>query len=163
MLSSHNIIKGTALALAFGAVSVPAASAGPIADSPTQALFHKAPVVKTVPVAANPSKPGLIYSRQDKQLMPSGPSSVANPRAVVAPAGGMGETGAAAAFLAAHRLQTPAQSSAAATNPGDSFEWGDAGIGAAGGLVIALLGVGGGLALSQRRSRRTPTSAVVTG
>ena len=43
------------------------------------------------------------------------------------------------------------------------FAWGDAGIGAAGGLAIAMLGVGGGIALSQRRSRRTGTSAAVTG
>ena len=40
--------------------------------------------------------------------------------------------------------------------PGNSgFDWGDAGIGAAGGLALSLVALGGGLALSQRSSRRT--------
>ena len=39
------------------------------------------------------------------------------------------------------------------------FDWGDAGIGAAGGLALAMLGVGGGLAISQRRERRPGASA----
>jgi hypothetical protein len=43
------------------------------------------------------------------------------------------------------------------------FDWGDAGIGAAGGFAIAMLGVGGGLALSQRRSRRPVAAALATG
>lgn len=34
------------------------------------------------------------------------------------------------------------------------FDWGDAGIGAAGGLALAMLGVGGGLAISRQRLRR---------
>lgn len=34
------------------------------------------------------------------------------------------------------------------------FDWGDTGIGAAGGLAISILGLGGGLAVSQRRARR---------
>jgi hypothetical protein len=34
------------------------------------------------------------------------------------------------------------------------FDWGDAGIGAAGGLAISIVGLGGGLAASQRRARR---------
>jgi hypothetical protein len=38
------------------------------------------------------------------------------------------------------------------------FDWGDAGIGAAGGLALAMLGIGGGLAIAQRRERRSGTS-----
>jgi hypothetical protein len=34
------------------------------------------------------------------------------------------------------------------------FDWGDAGIGAAGGLALSLLGVGSVIAVSQRRTRR---------
>jgi hypothetical protein len=34
------------------------------------------------------------------------------------------------------------------------FDWGDAGIGAAGGVALALLGLGGALTVSQRRPRR---------
>jgi hypothetical protein len=35
------------------------------------------------------------------------------------------------------------------------FDWGDAGIGAAGGLALSLIALGGGLAVSQRRGRHT--------
>jgi hypothetical protein len=38
------------------------------------------------------------------------------------------------------------------TVPASGFDWGDAGIGAAGGLAITLLGVGGALVVSQRRT-----------
>lgn len=44
------------------------------------------------------------------------------------------------------------------------FDWGDAGIGAAGGLGLALVGVGGAFAVSQqRRARRSEGSAAITG
>jgi hypothetical protein len=44
--------------------------------------------------------------------------------------------------------------------PASGFDWGDAGIGAAGGLALAMVGVGGGLVISHNRPRRTcrPTS-----
>jgi hypothetical protein len=35
------------------------------------------------------------------------------------------------------------------------FDWGDAGIGAAGGLALAMVGLGGWVAVSQSRTRRT--------
>jgi hypothetical protein len=35
------------------------------------------------------------------------------------------------------------------------FDWGDAGIGAAGGLALSMVGLGGALAVSQHRNRRT--------
>jgi hypothetical protein len=40
-------------------------------------------------------------------------------------------------------------------SPANGFDWGDAGIGAAGGLALATLGVGAGLAISRDRPRRT--------
>lgn len=41
-------------------------------------------------------------------------------------------------------------------SPGSGgFDWGDAGIGAAGGLALSMVALGGGLAASQRRGRRT--------
>jgi hypothetical protein len=39
--------------------------------------------------------------------------------------------------------------------PPSGFDWGDAGIGAAGGVALTMLGLGGALALSQRGPRRT--------
>jgi hypothetical protein len=44
------------------------------------------------------------------------------------------------------------------TTPASGFDWGDAGIGAAGGLALAMLGVGGGLVISHQRPRRTRTT-----
>ena len=41
------------------------------------------------------------------------------------------------------------------SSPDGGFDWGDAGIGAAGGVAIAMLGLGGALVVSQRRPRRT--------
>jgi hypothetical protein len=38
------------------------------------------------------------------------------------------------------------------------FDWGDAGIGAAGGLAISLLGIGGVMTVTQRRTRRAATA-----
>jgi hypothetical protein len=41
------------------------------------------------------------------------------------------------------------------------FSWSDAGIGAAGGLGLSIAGIGGGLILSNRRTRRTHRSTAV--
>ena len=58
-----------------------------------------------------------------------------------------------ATYSSAEMNAYPSGSDAARAVASDGgFDWGDAGIGAAGGLVITMLGVGGGLALSQRRS-----------
>jgi hypothetical protein len=35
------------------------------------------------------------------------------------------------------------------------FDWGDAGIGAAGGIALSMVGLGGALAMAQNRARRT--------
>lgn len=40
------------------------------------------------------------------------------------------------------------------TAPASGFDWGDAGIGVAAGLAIAMLGLGSGLVVSQHRPRR---------
>jgi hypothetical protein len=54
--------------------------------------------------------------------------------------------------------QTPA---GRITTPASGFDWGDAGIGAAGGLALAMLGVGGGLVISHQRPQRTrPTTTL---
>jgi hypothetical protein len=43
---------------------------------------------------------------------------------------------------------------------GGGFSWEDAGIGAAGGLGLSMLGVAGGVAVARRRDRRATGSAV---
>jgi hypothetical protein len=42
------------------------------------------------------------------------------------------------------------------------FDWGDAGIGAAGGFGLSMLAIGGGLVITQRRDRRTSGPAAAT-
>ena len=58
------------------------------------------------------------------------------------------------------RVTTPASATQAVVRiqtPPNGFDWGDAGIGAAGGLALTMIGVGGALAVSQRRRRRGTT------
>jgi hypothetical protein len=83
-------------------------------------------------VPAGKQVPTSVYSRPDKALIP-----------VATQYGGAIEK--AIAPPAVVRAQTPAS----------GFDWGDAGIGAAGGLVLAMLGVGGGLAISHHRPQRS--------
>lgn len=75
--------------------------------------------------------PAAVYSRQDKSIIPAAPHS--------ASAGDAEE-------VAVVRVETPR----------GGFDFGDAGIGAAGGVALALLGLGGALAVFQRRPRRNP-------
>ncbi len=48
------------------------------------------------------------------------------------------------------------------TTPASGFDWGDAGIGAAGGVALAILGVGTALAVSDRHPRRANRPAAPT-
>ena len=81
---------------------------------------------------ANPP-PAAVYSRQDKSIVPStAPTTTARIAQASAPP-------------AVVRLQPSA----------GGFDWGDAGIGAAGGLALSMIGLGGVLAVSQNRARRT--------
>ena len=47
--------------------------------------------------------------------------------------------------------------------PANRFDWADAGIGAAGGVALTMVGVGGALVASGRRSRRTRGTPAVMG
>jgi hypothetical protein len=42
------------------------------------------------------------------------------------------------------------------------FDWGDAGIGAAGGIALAMIALGGTLAVSRRRTRRARHATALT-
>jgi hypothetical protein len=46
--------------------------------------------------------------------------------------------------------------------PTGGFDFGDAGIGAAGGFAISMIAVGGALVASQRRSRRSESTTALT-
>ena len=51
---------------------------------------------------------------------------------------------------------TPAPTIVHLTAPSGGFDWGDAGIGAAGGVALSILGLGSALAASGRRAGREP-------
>ena len=83
------------------------------------------------PAAKQPAP--TAYSRPDKSLIPlATPYVDSTSRPASAP-------------QAVVRIQTPSS----------GFDWGDAGIGAAGGVAIAMLGLGGALVVSNHRPRRT--------
>jgi hypothetical protein len=89
------------------------------------------PVGADTATAANQA-PATVYSRPDKSLIP-----------VTTPYDGrIAESSAQQAVV---RIQTPQS----------GFDWGDAGIGAAGGVALAMLGLGGVLVVSNHRPRRT--------
>jgi hypothetical protein len=77
----------------------------------------------TDPATTANQPPVSVYSRPDKSMIRVTTPGTA-PQAVV-------------------RIQTSPS----------GFDWGDAGIGAAGGLALAMLGVGGAVVVSQRRPR----------
>jgi hypothetical protein len=54
-------------------------------------------------------------------------------------------------------LTVPQSPAVRITTPASGFDWGDAGIGAAGGLALATLGVGGAVVISHRRPRPAAT------
>jgi hypothetical protein len=134
MFSLQRITRVTAIALTAGAVTVPVAVARPARMAPNSGLAAvSVSQQQQLQAATRPAAAPHTYARQDKQLIPSSSS------------------------------QTPvntAPASAPAATSGSGFDWGDAGIGAAGGLAIAVVGIGGALGLSQRRTRRTRPTAV---
>jgi hypothetical protein len=87
-------------------------------------------------------------------------------RSVAAAGAGYGSGDSAIPSTGAHHPQPEAVASGGAGAPNtsatvvrvlaptDGFDWGDAGIGAAGGLALATIGVGGALAVSHHRTRR---------
>ena len=76
--------------------------------------------------------PAAVYSRPDKAMVP-----------VTVPNADSSSISGAPAQPAVVRIQVPQS----------GFDWGDAGIGAAGAVALAMLGVGGALVISQRPRR----------
>jgi hypothetical protein len=82
--------------------------------------------------------PAAVYSRPDKSLIPvSTPYGDSTSRPASAP-------------QAVVQVQTPPS----------GFDWGDAGIGAAGGLALAMLGLGGALVITHRPKRTRHTTGL---
>lgn len=102
-----------------------------------------APAASARPIGADPvssaasNGPAAVYSRPDKSMIAlSSPSSAAI---------------TANATVPQAAVQTPTQQT--------GFDWGDAAIGAAGGIGIALLATGGGIvAVRKRRDHLDPAT-----
>ena len=75
--------------------------------------------------------PAAVYSRPDRTMVP-----------VTTP------------YVGAVAQTTTPQAPVRVQAPQSGFDWGDAGLGAAG-LVLSVIGIGGAFAVSQRRSRRS--------
>lgn len=115
-----------------------AALAFSLAAAAAPATFAR-PADQGVTSAAHPAT--AVYSRQDKSIVPPGNST---------------STPATAASVST----PPTIVHVTAANSG--FDWGDAAIGAAGGIVLSMCALGGALAISQRRARRTGHTTAVT-
>lgn len=81
---------------------------------------------------ATKQPPPVVYSRPDKAMVP-----------VTGPNADSSTISGAPAQQAVVRVQAPQS----------GFDWGDAGIGAAGAVALAMLGMGGALVISQRPRR----------
>jgi hypothetical protein len=188
MFSRHHITKGTALALALGVIAAPVASANTVTYSrqdKQQITKAGAGPASTRPFDLNASgsyvarAPGApVGAAQPSNNSSSSTGGQGAPPILSAPTPSQSAAIQRAEQQAAEGSTLPAgarysnaevnayPSGSAVTRasaPDGGFDWGDAGIGAAGALAIAMLAVGGGLAVSQRRARRPATSAVATG
>ena len=133
MTTTHRITTTAAIIVSLAAAGAPTATAAVSATNPAATANQPAPSVYsrpdksmvsgTTPATTANQAPASVYDRPDKSMIPVTTPGSA-PQAVV-------------------RIQAPP----------NGFDWGDAGIGAAGGLALAMIGVGGALAVSQRRPR----------
>ena len=154
MFSLHRFGKGTAIALTFSAIAAPAASAMTIGGIPTQASARHAVAVHR-PVGAAPTPNYLAQAHQLK----TGSSrlfyrneSEKQLAAALSPA----PTYSRQDKQLVPSSPAPAPVNAVpTTNPSGGIDWTYAGLGAGGGVAL-LLAIGGGLAASQRRTRRAP-------
>jgi hypothetical protein len=172
MTTPHRAAATALLVLSLAAASAPIAGARPTDFAP-----------------AGKQAPASVYSRPDKSLVRVNSQSTLNDDAETNPAlppilprtkpseraaiqaqrqasavspskGGPYSTAELNAYADTATGHVTA-AAVGATTPHNSFAWGDAGIGAAGGLALAMLGVGGGLVISRQRPRRTrPTTTV---
>ncbi|MGZ4231869.1 MAG: hypothetical protein ACXVVQ_10625 [Solirubrobacteraceae bacterium] len=149
MTTTHRTTTTALLILSLAAAGAPAASAMPAGAEPV-----------------GPAKPApaAVYSRQDKSTIPATAHSTAagtaandgspstpttsGPRSEVVSGGGYG---------------SGAPTIVRVVDGNSGFDWADAAIGAAGGIVLSMLGLGGAHGVSQYRTRRTRHTAALSG
>ena len=133
MTTAHRTTTSVVLVLSLAAAGAPGAAARPAVFSPQDKAI--------VSPQTAASQPTGVYSRQDKSLLAN--NSQPTNSATIAKV---------SSTQPVVRVQAPST----------GFDWGDAGIGAAGGLALCMVGFGGALAVSQRRSRRARHSTTAT-
>lgn len=136
MSNTRRFTTSAALVLSLATSALPGAVTPQVASAatPSPAVYSRQDK-QLVQLESAASQRALVYSRQEKSLQPSKSRSTA----AVATAGKVSSSQPAV------RIETAKS----------GFDWGDAGIGAAGGVALAMLGLGGALAVSQRRPRRS--------
>lgn len=165
MANTHRMTTAAAAAiiLSFAVAGAPAASAKP-------ADYVPAGKQATANVYTPASS---VYSRPDKSIIPSSSPATSggainrsaarrslaeHERQRVAGISALSDKQLAAAFGAAPPVANKASAARAvvrAQTLESGFDWGDAGIGAAAGFMLAMLGLGGGLVISRQRPQRT--------
>jgi hypothetical protein len=161
MTTARRITTTTVALLSLAAVGAPAASAWS---------------VDFVPARPQPSR---VYSRPDKSMLPTSATSGGDFLAPAAPPpssltqqqrqrvdgiSALSDRQLAAAFGTVPPIANKAGASQAvvqAQAAQSGFDWGDAGIGAAGGLALAMLGLGGGLLIYRQRPQRSRRTTAV--
>jgi hypothetical protein len=137
MSITHRITTSAVIVLSLAASAAPGAVVAPevaSAANPALAVYSRQDKELVQPQRAT-SQRAAVYSRRDKSLLPHKPDATSR--------------------LANARSASSSQPIVRIETPKSGFNWGDAGIGAAGGAALAMLGLGGALAVSQRRPRRS--------
>ena len=134
MTIHHRITTTAAVILSLGAAGAPTAAARP-ADDPA--------------VTANQA-PTVVYSQPDREVIP-----VSSPATYGIAAAASGITRPAANMPSASRPGVRVQT------PHSGFDWGDAGIGAAGGVALLTMGLVGALLIFHRGPRRSRQDAAL--
>jgi hypothetical protein len=135
---THLLTGAIVLAVELTATLAPAASADPQPLPQAEAA-----------IAAASQAPPAVTQNPDEQVLTARPAGLAVP---VAPT---------LAVQPNPDEQTPPTATATivrVSNPSSGFNWGDAGIGAAGALGLGMLTVAGALVITQRRTHRTTRS-----
>jgi hypothetical protein len=144
-------ITATAVVLALGSAPAPALATLNLPGDPrsvntTPSSHASGPVSKPASPAVQPNPDEQVLTSHTNSSQPS-----ATPTAAVQPN---------------PDEQAPATSPqpvvVRVNTPNGGFDWGDAGIGAASGLGLSILGLAGALTLSKRRPHRTRRSRAAT-
>ena len=175
MITTHRIGVGIALALALGAIAVPA-SATTFNYNPTGSMVQQPP--PTAVALSHGARTRLVAAAGAGHRYGNTPTLSTLPVPPILPAIKASELARfeqaerqAAAYAPPNgRAYSDAETNAykTAATPGVvavatspvAFDWGDAGIGAAAGFALAILGLGSALVISRRQRRGHRTTAL---